>query len=409
TYIGALPGKIIQGMKKAGTINPVFLLDEVDKMSMDFRGDPSAALLEVLDPEQNCHFNDHFLEVDYDLSQILFLCTANVLHAIPQPLQDRMEIIRLPGYTEDEKLRIAEKFLIPKKIKEHGLTKKNLQVGSSQLRVIIQRYTREAGVRNLEREIGTLCRKTTMEVVEHGKKTHVEIKPALLKKFLGVPKYPRDHEREKPEVGVATGLAWTEAGGELLSIEAIITPGKGHLVLTGQLGDVMKESAQAALSYVRSRYADFKLAKNFYQKVDIHIHIPEGSIPKDGPSAGITITVALISALTGNPVRNDLTMTGELTLSGRVLAIGGLKEKALAAHRGKIQNIIIPLENEKDLPDVPANVRKAIRFFPVASIEGVLEQAFVKPFPKKKKSGTAKSSRAKSSKKPAGDRVAHLN
>ncbi len=409
TYIGALPGKIIQGMKKAEALNPVFLLDEVDKMSMDFRGDPSAALLEVLDPEQNCNFNDHFLEIDYDLSQVLFVCTANVLEAIPQPLKDRMEVIRLPGYTEPEKLAIAEKFLVPKKIADHGLTKKNLSLSSKTLKDIIRNYTRESGVRNLEREIGTLCRKVAMQVVEKGKKTVVDIKPKQLTKLLGVAKFSPDLEREDPEVGVVTGLAWTEFGGELLSIEVVLTPGKGQLVLTGKLGDVMKESAQAALSYVRKRYAQFKLTKNFYQKIDIHIHIPEGAIPKDGPSAGITMAVALISALTNNPARNDLTMTGEVTLTGRVLAIGGLKEKALAANRIGIKDVIIPAENEKDLPEIPETIRKQITFHPVKNMDEVIALSFTRGFknPKKKtppkKSGPSSKS---SGRRPA---VSQLN
>ncbi len=408
TYIGALPGKIIQGMKKAEALNPVFLLDEVDKMSMDFRGDPSAALLEVLDPEQNCNFNDHFLEIDYDLSQVLFVCTANVLEAIPQPLKDRMEVIRLPGYTEPEKLSIAEKFLLPKKIEDHGLTTKNLQLSSKALKEVIRKYTRESGVRNLEREIGTLCRKVAMEVVEKGKKAIVDIKPKQLSKFLGVPKFSDDLEREAPEVGVVTGLAWTEFGGELLSIEVVLTPGKGQLVLTGKLGDVMKESAHAALSYVRKRYKQFKLTKDFYQKIDIHIHIPEGAIPKDGPSAGITMAVALISALTDNPARNDLTMTGEVTLTGRVLAIGGLKEKSLAANRIGIKDVIIPAENEKDIPEIPETIRKQINFHPVKNMDEVIALSFTKPFKKtRKKTPPRKSGSSKSSgRRPS---VSHLN
>ncbi|QPJ61515.1 MAG: endopeptidase La [Candidatus Nitronauta litoralis] len=408
TYIGALPGKIIQGMKKAEALNPVFLLDEVDKMSMDFRGDPSAALLEVLDPEQNCNFNDHFLEIDYDLSQVLFVCTANVLEAIPQPLKDRMEVIRLPGYTEPEKLSIAEKFLLPKKIEDHGLTSKNLELSSKALKEVIRKYTRESGVRNLEREIGTLCRKVAMEVVNKGKKTTVDIKPKQLSKFLGVPKFADDLEREEPEIGVVTGLAWTEFGGELLSIEVVLTPGKGQLVLTGKLGDVMKESAHAALSYVRKRYKQFKLTKDFYQKIDIHIHIPEGAIPKDGPSAGITMAVALISALTDNPARNDLTMTGEVTLTGRVLAIGGLKEKSLAANRIGIKDVIIPAENEKDLPEIPESIRKQINFHPVKNMDEVIALSFTKPFKKpKKKTPPKKSGSSKSSgRRPS---VSHLN
>ncbi len=408
TYIGALPGKIIQGMKKAEAMNPVFLLDEVDKMSMDFRGDPSAALLEVLDPEQNCNFNDHFLEVDYDLSQVLFICTANVLEAIPNPLKDRMEVIRLPGYTELEKLAIAENFLLPKKIEDHGLAKKNVKLSANTMKDIIRLYTRESGVRNLEREIGTLCRKIAMEVVEKGKKTVVEVKPAQLSKFLGVAKFARDLEREASEVGVVTGLAWTEFGGELLSIEVALTPGKGQLVLTGKLGDVMKESAQAALSYVRKRYDKFKLSKDFYQKIDIHIHIPEGAIPKDGPSAGITMAVALISALTDTPARNDLTMTGEVTLTGRVLAIGGLKEKSLAASRVGFKDVIIPAENEKDIPDIPETVRKQITFHPVKNMDEVIALSFPKAFKKstKKTPGKKSASSKSSGRRPS---VSHLN
>ena len=410
TYIGAMPGKIVQGMKKAGTLNPVFLLDEVDKMSMDFRGDPSSALLEVLDPEQNKNFNDHFLEVDYDLSQVLFICTANVLHTIPQPLQDRMEIIRLAGYTEEEKLSIATKFLVPKKLKEHGLTTRNLKIGKTILQAVIQGYTREAGVRSLEREIGALCRKAAMQVVEKGKKTSIDLKPAGLNKYLGIPKFSKDVERKESEVGVATGLAWTEFGGELLNIEVITTPGTGKVALTGKLGDVMKESAQAALSYVRQRSAELGLPKNFYQKVDLHLHIPEGAIPKDGPSAGITIAVAIISALTGNPVRRDVTMTGEVTLTGKVLPIGGLKEKALAAHRVKIANIIIPKDNEKDVPEIPENVRKKINFIAVESMDEVIKHSFKKKFSlkktKKAASKTAKPRKTSTTRRPS---VSHLN
>jgi ATP-dependent Lon protease len=411
TYIGALPGKIIQGMKKAGTLNPVFLLDEVDKMSMDFRGDPSSALLEVLDPEQNSNFNDHFLEVDYDLSQVLFICTANVLHTIPQPLQDRMEVIRLAGYTEEEKLSIATKFLVPKKLKEHGLTTRNLKIGKPILQTVIQGYTREAGVRGLEREVATLCRKAATQVVEKGKKTVIELKPAVVNKFLGVLKFSKDVERKESEVGVATGLAWTEFGGELLNIEVITTPGTGKVSLTGKLGEVMKESAQAALSYVRQRSAELGLPKNFYQKVDLHMHIPEGAIPKDGPSAGITIAVAIISALTGNPVRRDITMTGEVTLTGKVLPIGGLKEKALAAHRVKIANIIIPKDNEKDVPEIPENVRKKIKFIAVESMDEVIEHSFKKKFSlKKTKKAASKTAKPlKTSTTRRRPSVSHLN
>ncbi|CAI2717150.1 endopeptidase La [Nitrospina watsonii] len=416
TYIGSLPGKIIQSMKKAGTTNPVFLLDEVDKMSMDFRGDPSSALLEVLDPEQNFNFNDHYLEIDYDLSQVLFICTANVLHNIPQPLQDRMEVIRIPGYTEQEKLAIAENFLLPKKLKEHGLAKKHLEFSDKSLAKIIQEYTREAGVRNLEREIGAICRKVAMQVVEEGKKTSVTVRPAALSKYLGVPKYPADRERTEPEVGVATGLAWTEFGGELLSIEVSITPGKGQVVMTGKLGDVMKESVQAAMSYVRTRSKHLGLKTNFYMTQDVHVHIPEGAIPKDGPSAGITVATALVSALTGNAVRKDICMTGEITLTGKVLPIGGLKEKALAAHRVKIDNVIIPKENEKDLPDIPASIRRKLNFISVENMDEVLELSFEK----KRKSKSKRTQKTTTKKKTAKSRsrktptrkhpsVAHLN
>ncbi len=410
TYIGALPGKIIQSMKKAGSLNPVFLLDEVDKMSTDFRGDPSSALLEVLDPEQNFAFNDHFLEVDYDLSQVLFICTANVLHTIPQPLQDRMEVIRLPGYTEEEKLSIAEKFLVPKKIKEHGLTSKNVKFSKIILRKVIKEYTREAGVRSLEREIGGICRKVAKEVVKNGKKTSISLTPTLVQKYLGVQKFSPDKERNESEIGVANGLAWTEFGGELLSIEVITTPGKGQLSLTGKLGDVMKESAQAALSYVRQHSDSLGLPKDFYQKIDLHIHIPEGAIPKDGPSAGITMAVAIISALTKNPVRSDITMTGEVTLTGKVLPIGGLKEKALAAHRVNIKNVMIPKDNEKDIPDIPANVRKTLNFIQVNSMDEVVQNSFTKKFTFKKKSSTKKTkkslTKSRARKQPS---VSHLN
>jgi ATP-dependent Lon protease len=380
TYIGALPGKIIQGMKKAGTKNPVFMLDEVDKMSTDFRGDPSSALLEVLDPEQNVNFNDHYLEVDYDLSQVLFVATANILHTIPQPLQDRMEIIRIPGYTELEKLTIAESFLVSKKLEEHGLSPKNITFDRSALRKIAQEYTREAGVRGLEREIASICRKIAKEVVDSGKKTKLAVRGASIQKFLGVPKYSKGAEQFAQRVGVVYGLAWTEFGGELLPVEVVATPGKGQVLLTGKLGEVMKESAHAALSYVRSRAQDLGLAKNFYQKLDFHIHLPEGAIPKDGPSAGITMAVALVSALTGLPMRKGITMTGEVTLTGQVLGIGGLKEKSFAAHRAEIHNVIIPKENEKDIPEIPATIRRAIRFIPVKTMDEVLGHTFDRKF-----------------------------
>ena len=404
TYIGALPGKIVQGMKKAGVANPVFMLDEIDKMTSDFRGDPSSALLEVLDPEQNANFNDHYLEVDYDLSHVLFICTANVLHTIPQPLLDRMEVLRLPGYTDQEKVNIAEKFLIPKKMREHGLLKKNLEFGKNVLEKVIREYTREAGVRNLEREIATLCRKVVMEVVNQGKKFSLKLIPSQLDKYLGIPKFQPTETLEPLATGVAIGMAWTEFGGELLYIEVTAIPGTGKLVPTGKLGEVMKESAQAAMTYVRSRADELGLAKNFYQKMDIHIHIPEGAVPKDGPSAGVAMAVALISALTRHPVRHDLTMTGELTLTGKVLPIGGLKEKILAAHRTGITNVILPKDNEKDLQDIPANVRKAITFHPLSTIDEVLQVAFEKKIKlkaKPRKTAAKKSKKGSSSKSPS--------
>ncbi|MFP6638218.1 MAG: endopeptidase La [Nitrospinaceae bacterium] len=385
TYIGALPGKIIQGIKKSGVHNPVFMLDEIDKMNADFRGDPSSALLEVLDPEQNFSFNDHYLEVDYDLSNVLFICTANVLHSIPQPLLDRMEVLRLPGYTDQEKMGIAKNFLIPKKVPEHGLTKKNIEITDKALDSIIHNYTRESGVRNLEREIATLCRKVVKTVVEKGKKTSIKITPSVLKNFLGIPKFTRPEHEGPLEIGTATGLAWTEFGGETLSVEVSVIAGNGKLVPTGQLGDVMKESAQAAMTYVRSRASDFGMSKNFYQKNDFHIHIPEGAVPKDGPSAGITMAVALVSALTKTPLRPEVAMTGELTLTGKVLPIGGLKEKVLAAHRFGITRLIIPAENEKDIPDIPENVRKNIEFFPATTMDDVIKYSFYKKFKTKKK------------------------
>jgi ATP-dependent Lon protease len=404
TYIGAMPGKIVQGMKKAGVANPVFMLDEVDKMTSDFRGDPSSALLEVLDPEQNTNFNDHYLEVDYDLSHALFICTANVLHTIPQPLLDRMEVLRLPGYTDQEKVNIAEKFLIPKKMQEHGLLKKNLEFGKHVLEKVIREYTREAGVRNLEREIATLCRKVVMEVVKQGKKFSLKLTPAQLHKYLGIPKFQPTETIEELATGVAVGMAWTEFGGELLYIEVTAIAGTGKLVPTGKLGDVMKESAQAAMTYVRSRAEELGLKKNFYQKMDIHIHIPEGAVPKDGPSAGIAMAVALISALTKTPVKHGLTMTGELTLTGKVLPIGGLKEKILAAHRTGITNVILPKDNEKDLQDIPANVRKAIEFHPLSTIDEVIQVAFGKKFKlkgKTRKTTAKKSQKTAASKRPS--------
>jgi len=397
TYIGALPGKIIQGIKKAGTTDPVFMLDEVDKMNSDFRGDPSSALLEVLDPEQNFNFNDHYLEADYDLSQVLFICTANVLHTVPQPLLDRMEVIRLHGYTDEEKVGIAEKFLIPKKIKEHGLTKNNVKFTKTILNRIVDNYTRESGVRNLEREIATICRKIARKVVDKGKKYSTKVGVDNLKEFLGIPKYQRLPANKPLPVGVATGLAWTEVGGELLSIEVTVLPGSGKLSPTGKLGDVMKESAHAALSYVRSRAKDFGLKKDFYQKTDIHIHIPEGAVPKDGPSAGITMAIAMVSALTKNPLRHDVAMTGELTLTGKVLPIGGLKEKSLAAHRGGIFKIILPKENEKDIPEIPDKIRKKMNFYPVSNMDEAIKEAFGKKLSPGKKPAKTKTRKQQTS------------
>jgi len=375
TYIGALPGQIIQMMKKAGTVNPIFLLDEVDKMSMDFRGDPSAALLEVLDPEQNHMFMDHYLDVEYDLSKVFFITTANVTHTIPQPLQDRMEILRLSGYTEPEKVEIAKRFLVPKQREAAGLKPENLTLTDDAITGIIRGYTREAGVRNLEREIANISRKVARKVVKDGKGLEVTAKEEDLKEYLGVIKFRDTRSEEKNEVGLATGLAWTEVGGQILHIEATIMPGKGKLTLTGKLGDVMQESGQAALSYVRSRAARLGLDADFYRRVDIHIHIPEGSIPKDGPSAGITLATAVISSLTKIPVRRDLAMTGEITLRGKVLGIGGVKEKVLAAHRAGSQSVVLPRDNEKDLPEIPPGIQQelAIRF--VDNMDEVLDLA----------------------------------
>jgi len=377
TYIGAMPGKIIQGMKKAGSGNPVFLLDEVDKMSTDFRGDPSAALMEVLDPEQNTTFNDHYLDVDYDLSKILFICTANSLERIPRPLQDRMEIIRIPGYTEWEKLNIAKHFLFKKQRDANGLTEDNITCSDRVLSTVVRSYTRESGVRNLEREIATLCRKVAVAVVKKGKDTHVRLNQKRLEKYLGPARYRVNKTEQEDKIGVVTGLAWTDMGGELLATEVTIVPGKGKLTITGKIGDVMQESAQAAMSYVRSRADELGLDKDFYQNIDVHIHIPEGAIPKDGPSAGVTMATCLVSALTKIPVRHDTAMTGEITLRGRVLPIGGLKEKILAAHRGGVTRILIPIENEKDLQEVPANILRAVHVEPVDHLDAVLRNALV--------------------------------
>jgi len=377
TYIGAMPGKIIQGMKKAGSGNPVFLLDEVDKMSTDFRGDPSAALMEVLDPEQNAAFNDHYLDVDYDLSKILFICTANMLERIPRPLQDRMEIIRIPGYTEWEKLHIAKKYLIKKQREANGLAEHNIDCPDSVLSAVIHAYTRESGVRSLEREIGTLCRKVAIEVVKKDRTARVRLTTKNLAKYLGPARYRISKAEQEDKVGVVTGLAWTDMGGELLATEVTVLPGKGKLTVTGKIGEVMQESAHAAMSYVRSRAEELGLEKDFYQKIEAHIHIPEGATPKDGPSAGVTMATALVSALTKFSVRHDVAMTGEITLRGRVLPIGGLKEKILAAHRGGIKRVLIPLENKKDLQDIPVLVRKAVQIETVEHMDEVLRKALV--------------------------------
>jgi ATP-dependent Lon protease len=381
TYIGALPGQIIQMMKKAGTRNPVFMLDEVDKMSNDFRGDPSSALLEVLDPEQNFMFVDHYLDVEYDLSQVFFIATANVLHTIPAPLQDRMEVLRLHGYTEPEKLEIARQYLLKKQLEQAGLTAENIKFDDDALRGIIRYYTREAGVRNLEREIGNVCRKIARSVVREGDQFAASITAENLSTYLGVAKFRDTPANEKSEVGLVTGLAWTEVGGCILTTEVAIIDGKGKLTLTGKLGDVMQESAQAAMSYLRSRWQRLGIPRDFYRNVDIHVHVPEGAIPKDGPSAGITIATAIASALSKIPVRRDICMTGEITLRGKVLPIGGLKEKLLAAHRAGIMEAIMPADNEKDMADVPDNLKAEMKMHFVDSMDEVLQIALERPLP----------------------------
>ncbi len=377
TYIGALPGKIIQSLKKAGSSNPVFLMDEVDKMSMDFRGDPSSALLEVLDPEQNQAFNDHYLDLDYDLSKVMFITTANTLDGIPRPLQDRMEIIRIAGYTELEKLNIAKKYLVVKQLEANGLNDENIVLSDKAILGLIRHYTKEAGVRNLEREIASICRKVAVDVVKNDQAAKTTVGGRNLPKYLGPAKFRYGMAEEAHRVGTTTGLAWTELGGELLSTEVSIMPGKGQLTITGKLGDVMQESAQAAMSYVRSRAVDLGLEKDFYQKNDIHIHVPEGAIPKDGPSAGITMATSLVSALTRIPVFHDVAMTGEITLRGNVLPIGGLKEKVLAAHRGGIKAVLIPEENKKDINEIPAAILKSVEMILVGHMDDVLKRALV--------------------------------
>ena len=377
TYIGAMPGKILQSLRKAGSSNPVVLLDEVDKMSTDFRGDPSAALLEVLDPEQNAAFADHYLDLDYDLSRVLFVCTANTMAGIPVPLQDRMEIIRLAGYTDQEKLSIAARYLVPRQREANGLADVPVEVTREALKLLVHRYTKEAGVRSLEREIASLFRKTARAVLKQGKDRKHVIGPRRVQKLLGPPRFRHGTAEAVDQVGVATGLAWTELGGELLTIEATVVPGKGKLTITGKLGSVMQESAQAAMSYVRSRAEVLGLDKRFVEQVDVHVHVPEGAIPKDGPSAGITMATALVSAFTRVPVRKDIAMTGEITLRGRILPVGGIKEKVLAAHRGGIKSILLPRECEKDLREVPRRVRGSLAIRLVDHMDEVLREALV--------------------------------
>jgi len=378
TYIGSMPGRIVQNLTKSGTRNPLFMLDELDKMSMDFRGDPSSALLEVLDPEQNNAFNDHYLEVDLDLSEVMFIATANSLN-IPGPLLDRMEVIRIPGYTEDEKTNIASRYLLGKQLKANGLDSKELNLNEKILRDVIQHYTRESGVRNLEREISKICRKVVKELTLDTSKKEVKITTKNLEKYLGVRRFKHGLAEDKDEIGLVTGLAWTEVGGELLSIEATVVPGKGKLIHTGQLGDVMQESIQAAMTVVRNRAHKLGLKPDFHQHLDVHVHVPEGATPKDGPSAGTGMCTSLVSVLTGIPVKADVAMTGEITLRGRVLPIGGLKEKLLAAHRGGIKTVLIPDENEKDLVDIPKVIKSQLEIIPVKWIDEVLELALVEP------------------------------
>jgi ATP-dependent Lon protease len=377
TYVGALPGRIIQSIKQAGCNNPVFMMDEVDKIGNDFRGDPASALLEVLDPEQNNAFSDHYLNLPFDLSQVMFITTGNLTDPIPSALRDRMEVINLPGYTDLEKLKITQKFIFPRQMEENGISPKVLQVSDKAILQIISQYTQEAGLRNLERELASICRKVARRVAE-GEKKRIIITAKNLHHFLGPPSFLPDEEQKRNEVGVATGLAWTEAGGEILHVEASTTPGKGALILTGHLGEVMKESAQAALTYARSKGKAYRIKPNDLNNKEIHIHVPSGAIPKDGPSAGITMAVALFSALSGIPVKKDVAMTGEITLRGRVLPVGGLKEKVLAAHRNNVKEVIIPYMNKKDLIDLPLYIRKKINFLPVKHMDEVLRIALYK-------------------------------
>ncbi len=405
TYIGSMPGKIIQNLSKTGVRNPLFLLDEVDKMAMDFRGDPSSALLEVLDPEQNSTFADHYLEVDFDLSDVMFVCTANSLN-IPAPLLDRMEVIRIPGYTEDEKTNIALRYLVPKQLKENGLKDSELKITESAVRDIIQHYTRESGVRNLEREISKICRKVVKSLLLKPRKGRVMITPKSMEKYLGVRRFRYGKAEDNDQVGQVTGLAWTEVGGELLTIEAATVPGKGKLTHTGQLGEVMTESIQAAMTVVRSRAKILGIDEEFYQKLDVHIHVPEGATPKDGPSAGVGMCTALVSALTDIPVKSDVAMTGEITLRGEVLPIGGLKEKLLAAHRGGIGKVLIPEENEKDLAEIPKNIKDKLTIVPVKWIDQVMQHALVhQPVPEAKSAEAETESKSPSDDKKSEDIV----
>ncbi len=377
TYIGAIPGRVISCLKDAGTNNPVFLFDEVDKIGADFKGDPASALLEVLDPEQNNTFTDHFLEIPFDLSKVMFITTANSIDTIPRPLLDRMEIVEVPGYTEEEKVKIAQRYLIPKKVKEHGLKKENIKISERAIHDLINYYTRESGVRNLEREIANLCRKVARKIVTNKAKSY-SITPANLEKYLGKHKYHYDMVEGENQIGVTTGLAWTVVGGDTLQIETTAVAGTGKLVLTGQLGDVMQESAKAGISYIRSAAGELGIDEEFYKKYDIHVHIPEGAVPKDGPSAGVTMCTAVISTLTGIPVRRDVAMTGEITLRGKVLPVGGIREKVLAAHRAGIKKVLLPKDNEPDIAEIPQSVRKQLQFVLIDHVSGALEEALVK-------------------------------
>lgn len=377
TYIGAIPGRVVSCIKDAGTNNPVFLFDEVDKIGADFKGDPASALLEVLDPEQNNTFTDHFLEIPFDLSKVMFITTANSTDTIPRPLLDRMEIVEVPGYTEEEKVKISQRYLIPKKTKEHGLKKENIKISEKALHDLINYYTRESGVRNLEREIANLCRKVARKIVTNKAKSYT-ITPGNLEKYLGKKRYHYDIVEGENQVGVTTGLAWTIVGGDTLQIETTAVAGSGKLVLTGQLGDVMQESAKAGISYIRSVADKLNIEEDFYKKYDLHVHIPEGAVPKDGPSAGVTMCTAVISTLTNTPVRRDVAMTGEITLRGKVLPVGGIREKVLAAHRAGIKKVLLPRENERDISEIPNAVRKQLEFVLIDDVSKALEEAMVK-------------------------------